>query len=99
MKIINQSETQVTFRVDIASQHMNRRYEQDNKNVWNPIYDKNQHLIGKFKIEKYLFIRKSNLSSSHSSRTAKSKWKNSFRYFADRRFYTSGNKKTVNCHF
>ncbi|CAF2420187.1 unnamed protein product [Rotaria sp. Silwood2] len=44
--IINHSETSVTFRVDLASQHIKNRKEQDNKNVWGTMFDANKHLIG-----------------------------------------------------
>ncbi|CAF4738514.1 unnamed protein product [Rotaria sp. Silwood1] len=45
-QIINQSETSVTFRVDLASQHAKNRIEQENKNVWGTAFDANKHLIG-----------------------------------------------------
>ncbi|CAF2035955.1 unnamed protein product [Rotaria magnacalcarata] len=44
--IINQSETPVTFQVDLASQHVNNRLEQENKNVWDTSFDSNKHFIG-----------------------------------------------------
>lgn len=37
----------VTFRVDLASQHLNNRIEQSNKNIWNSAFNQQQHsLIG-----------------------------------------------------
>ncbi|CAF0939241.1 unnamed protein product [Rotaria sordida] len=45
-QIINHSETPVTFRVDLASQHVKNRMEQENKNVWGTMFDTNKHLIG-----------------------------------------------------
>lgn len=48
-QIINQSETAVTFRVDLASQYAQHRLEEENKNVWNATFDSDKYSIGKEK--------------------------------------------------
>ena len=37
----------MTFRVDLASQYVNNRIEQENKNIWGATFDLNKHMIGK----------------------------------------------------
>ena len=37
----------MTFRVDLASQYVNNRIEQENKNIWGATFDPNKHMIGK----------------------------------------------------
>ncbi|CAF1061896.1 unnamed protein product [Adineta steineri] len=39
-------DTQVSFRIDLASQHVNNRIEQENKNAWGSTFDLNKHMIG-----------------------------------------------------